>query len=475
MKTNTRKTLAMSLAIFGCAAANASAPAGGDPMQFPSYIQTVSAEFANAQAAKDAKLDIAPLPGNAAIACSCRWDDSCAAHLKKSTMMKEVGVKGSFYLVRKGALKKHDTRKLMDDGHAIGNHTISHKHMEAISHDAAFREIMEQRVCLEKDIGRTVTSYVSPFGWKTVNANDADAQSKVRHMRSVLDSVVYGGHFVSQDGSPRWSRLDKSTWMWTNRFNSDDRHPNRQKFVEGFTSRRAAALSNGVPRVTLGTHSWCNDEGTANQGKWLKEFFLAPDAVQMNDWEYGAYRYSFIHGSVRKISVNGNIATFEVKRYHPAFIGDEIPLSLLFSEKPVSVKATTGGSAAVTVAKGERDTWTLPHDAAHTMPKKISDAFPGLDITVDPDEANGSLSVSMRNATGGELSDVTVVAVLPPKWNRRRCVEHCGRIAAGETHRVKFDCDGASGLTSQDEKPYYPVSIDFSVGGSQIRVWHETR
>ena len=468
MKTNHRNTLALALAGLGWAVApSIIALADGNPMQVPSYVQTVSAEFANAQQANDAKLLVAPLPGGASVACSCRWDDSTDAHLKKSAMMAEAGVKGTFYLTRRKNYAETNAKKLMAAGHAIGNHTVSHKHMDAISDYAAFREIMDERIHLETVIGRTITSYVAPFGWKRIDGDDETANELKRHMRSVLDSVVYGGHFVSQDGSPRWSRLNSSTWMWTNRFNADDRHPNRKQFVDGFTAKRAAARANGVPRVTLGTHSWCNDEGTANQGKWLKEFFLAPDAVQMNDWEYGAYRYSFLHGSVKKTGVAGNIATFEVKRYYPAFLGDEIPLSITFSDNPVSVKADSRA-----IAKGERNTWTLPHAPARKMTQEISCEFPGLAVAVEPNEANGDLSISLRNETGNDLSDVTVVAVLPPKWSRRRCVEMCGSIAGGETRLVKFNGGEASGMSSKDDAPYYPVSIDFSAGGVQHRVWH---
>ena len=455
----------------GLAAAFITAQAEINPLQFPSYLQTLTVEFADAQKANDAQLSLAPLPDGAETAYSCRWDDSTDAHLKKSAMMAEAGVKGTFYLNDRNRFAELRARTLMDAGHAIGNHTLSHKHMDAISPDAAFREIMEQRIRLEKAIGRTVTSYVAPYGWKGVDGNGEAAEKLKRHMRSVLDSVVYGGHFVSQDASPRWNRLDSSTWMWTNKFNSDDRHPDRRKFVEGFTEKLAASRANGVPRVTLGTHSWCNDEGTANQGRWLKEFFLSPGAVQMNDWEYGAYRYSFLHGSARKTGVKGTVATFEVVRYSPAFLGDMIPLSITFSEAPVSVKA----ASTAAVAKGANGTWTLPHDSAHRMASEISGAFNGLDVAVEPDETAGKLFVTLRNATGGELSDVTVVAVLPPKWNRRRFVEHCGKIAGGATRRIECDCGGASGLASEDDASYYPVSIDFSSGGVQRRVWRTTR
>ena len=77
MKTNHRNTLALALAGLGWAVApSIIALADGNPMQFPSYVQTVSAEFANAQQANDAKLLVAPLPGGASVACSCRWEPS---------------------------------------------------------------------------------------------------------------------------------------------------------------------------------------------------------------------------------------------------------------------------------------------------------------------------------------------------------------------------------------------------------------
>ena len=436
-------------------------PKSDNPLDFPSYVQKVVAEFEDEEQAKRAEVGIAPLPHGAPVAFSCRWDDSVDAHLAKSAMMLDAGVKGTFYLTAKGSFAERHARDLVAAGHAVGNHTIAHPHMETLSADAAFRQIMEQRIKLELNIDRTVNSYVSPFGWaKAVGENKP-------LMHSVMDSVVFGGHYVSQDGRQWWCRFAPSAWMWTNRFNSGDKDPKRWKFEQGFAAKRAAAATNGVPRVTLGTHSWCDAKGTADQGKWLREFFHEPGAVQMNDWEYGSYRYSYLHGYARKSSVRGRTAVVEVLRYHPAFLGDEIPLSISFSERPVSVSCESAGGEL------EQDgaTWTLPHDGDRHMVQEVSDSLPGVEVDVQPDEKRGTVHIAVANKTGKTLSDTTVVAVLPPKWSRRRHVANCGDVAPGKSVAVDVETGGPSGLVSFDDASYYPVSVDFSSGGVQRRIW----
>ena len=390
---------------------------------FPSYRQSFEAMFATAEESAAAECAIAPLPGGAELAFGCRWDDSSPAHLAKAAMMGRAGVKGTFYVSanRTEFMESGILGKLMEGGHAIGNHTFSHPQLFELNPNAGFREIAENRVALETAVQRPVVSYVSPYGW---GKNPLDPQ----HRPALAESVVATGHFVTQDNPGSWGDEppDATEFMPCWRFSANDSKPSRELFETGFREMLAKARETpDIPRFGLGTHSWCDEQGNALQETLLKEHCLNPDWAQLNDWEYGAYRYEAVHGGIRKVSVDGNRATFEATRFFPAFIGDTIPLSLRFSgAEPISAK-----TAESDLAKGERGTWTLPHaKEAGRLHDRIEradadglcPAFPGLRVMVEPDEETGRLNVRIENQTGRDLRCIHVAAAFPPKWTIRK-------------------------------------------------------
>lgn len=433
-----------------------------NPLSYPSYEQKVVAEFASPAEAAAATCEVASLPDDAQLAFSCRWDDTNPRHESKGRMMDRAGVKGNFYFVgeSKNPFFPAGAKTLMAMGHAIGNHTLRHPHMMNINANAGFRQIAANRVRLETAIQHPVTSYVSPFGWQQ-DPLDPD------RARTLAEALVASGHFVSEDGWMSWSGLPDRVWMWTNRFSSDDTHPQRKLFVDGFTRIRAAALANrDVPRVTLGTHSWCDAKGEADQESWLKEFFHPEGGVQMNDWEYGAYRYQFLHGGVVKAGTNGARATFRVKRYAAAHVGDPIALSLKFSVAPVRV-----GGAGQDLVRAPRGTWTLPQDREGALLPEISLAGDGT-LEVVPDEASAKLTLRFRNRTGEELRNLYLAAALPPKWSVRRVSADCAKLTADGTLERTFDMGTLRGDYAPGEA-YYPVSVDFVCDGRPFRIWAE--
>ena len=443
-------------------AASAAFPAV-NPLQFPAYEQEVVAVFGDAAAAEAATCAVAPLPGGAAVAYTCRWDDTTPTHARKAEMMARAGMHGNFYFVGHSdpAFFKAGPAKLLPLGHAIGNHTLNHKFMLGLLPNDAFREVAENRIRLEMLLGRTVMSYVSPFGWQH---DPLDAGRE----QLLAAAIVATGHFVTQDNPMPWSGLDARTWMWTNRFSANDNNPERALFDRGFASQEKQARSNPlVPRVTLGTHSWCDEAGNARQEAWLKEFFHPADGVTLNDWEYGAYRYQYLHGGVRKTGVKGNRATFRVTRYAPVFVGDALPLSLVFAggHAPKSVRCGTA------LEQGERGTWTLPHNADEAKAPRIATKIDGVTLEIVPDEAAKTLKVSVRNQTGEDLSRFYVAAALPPRWETRRMVASKPMLKRGKTFEKVFALGAETRAAYALGSGYYPVAVDFMDAKGPVRLW----
>ena len=449
----------------------------GHPVQwipdvFPSYVQRFEATFASSQEAADAICTIAKLPGDAELAFGCRWDDTVPAHVKKAEMMNRVGVRGTFYLCADETIFfKTAPGMLMSGGHAIGNHTYGHPFLPSISPNAAFRAIAANRVILETNIQHTVMSYVMPFGW---GGNPVDPDC----IPSIAASIVATGHFVTQD-NPVSERilLDAECYMPTWRFSADDHNPSRKLFEERLRDMQGKALASPtIPRLGFGTHSWCDDIGNDLQKRLLEEFCVRPEWAQLNDWQYGAYRYEVLHGGIRKLAVDGNKATFEATRFFPSQIGADMALSLKFSPPPLSVLAE-----AKVLAKGERGTWILPHAAdAHCLDciacaggDGTAPEFSGLKATISPDEREGMLRVHVENRTGRDLRRICVTAAFPPKWVRRGGQTTMELVRSGENLECAFEMgrvwrkDYAFGMA------YYPVSIDFMDGTKACRLWCE--
>lgn len=440
--------------------------------RFPSYDQALEATFATAADAAAATCLIARLPDDAELAFCCRWDDTNPADIKKGEMMKRAGVKGSFYFVANNhPFFTSGPAPLMAMGHALGNHTSTHSHMLQVNPNAAFRSIVEGRMRLEVAAQHTVNSYVSPYGW---GSNPLDPE----HARRIAACIAATGHFVTQDDPIPWAGLDVGSYMPTWRFSANDSAPSRDLFVKGWNEKMPKAkASPDIPRLTLGTHAWCNDAGNALQEAWLKEFCANPAWAQLNDWEYGAYRYQAVHGKVEKTGVKGKTATFRVTRFAPQFVGDPIALSLKFTVEPTDVRA-----ADASVVRGGRGTWRLPHAADRKLHTAIARAdekgetavFPGLKVEVAPDEAKAVLTVRITNGTARPLARVHVAAAFPPMWSVRLDTADIPQLAAGASKVCTFK------LGERPRKDYafgtacYPVSVDFESGDTVGRLWAAT-
>ena len=432
-----------------------------NPLSFPSYGQEIVATFASADEATGATCRIAPLPDDAKLALSCRWDDCNKKHLSKGEMMVRAGVAGTFYLnAKEDWFVTGGARELMEKGFSLGNHSFSHPKLWKRGADVAFREVASGRVRLELLLGRTVISYAAPYGWKKQGVGC-----------QLPAFVVASGHFLSGDAPERiaWAGLDARTLMPTRRFGADDRNPVRELFVTGFEKETSAARNDPlVPRVFFGIHSRCDAAGEARQEAWLKEFFHPADAVSLNDWQYGAYRYQHFHGGVAKSGVTGVSATFRVTRYEPAFVGDGIALSLVFSSEPKAVKLN-----GKPLERGLRGTWKLPQDPARNRPLKIADAFADVTVEVTPDESAGKLRVRVANGGTESLKRLFVAAALPPRWTVRRVTAEGGTLSAGQAFERTFDLGGAADPKLADGEAYYPVSVDFIRGGTPHRLWKD--
>ena len=447
----------------------------GNPLGFPEYTQTVTATFATPADAAAAQAVIASLPGGAACSFGTRWDDTNPRHLAKAAMLEQIGVKGAFYIVSgtrretPQSFRVAGIRELVRRGHAIGNHTVSHPFVLDLSPEAIFAQFLRCRIDLECDTDHSVVSYASPYGWYRNRWLDSRIKSLAVKMLPECGLWVSGDNPLADAGVP-----DDLLYP-ANRFSADDKNPNYDKFQAGLKAQRTvAARSPRAPRITLGTHSWCDDAGNAKQQEWLKKHCVRDDWVQLNDYEYGAYRYSALNGSVARQSTTGKRAVFVVRRFDPAALGDGIPHSLSFSKELLGVEC--GGNP---LARGANGTWTLPHDASrHTVAKVglagadgLCEKLPGLALKVVPDRAARKVTVTFRNGSAVALCDVYGVVHLPPEFSDRRRTFLIPSVDPGACVEREIEGGAAEKMVYPSGSELYAASLDFSQGDERARLW----
>lgn len=447
-----------------------------NPLAFPKYEQTVVVTFASRESAQASQMKIAELPDGAVRSFGTRWDDTSPMHIKKADMLERAGVKGAFYITAKGgdavspnSFRYAGIRKLVERGHAIGNHTLTHPYMVDFSPEARFEEILLTRIRLERDTDHAVTSYASPFGWygkRWINSSE---------QLHTVKMLIECGMWVSGDNPINHLGVPEDVWYPAHRFSADDRNPNHERFMAGLKRESAVAEKSPLsPRITLGTHSWCNEEGNALQEKWLKENCVKSNWVQLNDYEYGAYRYSVLNGAVTKKNIQGNKVVFAVERFSPAALGDPIALSVSFTEAPLTVECD-----GAVLQRGAADTWRLPHSASKKALSRIglADAdgkcvkLPEVEMIVQPDVLSKNVKVVFSNKTDSNLSDIYGVVHLPPEFkNRRRTFEMESLPAGGSAEKV-FDFGDADPAVFPRGETLCAASVDFVCKGESRRIW----
>ncbi len=460
-----RKLLFTSIcALAGVAFAN--------PLEFPSYNQKISVTYKTAQEAKSATVAAAGLPDNAKLAFMTRWDDTTGAHLAKGEMLHGVDYYATFFLNYNSwcaGFYTNEAPKLLKLGHGFGNHTKSHPFMEEVTENQYFRQILEQKIIIETKTGYTVNSFAAPFGWRSsIDQDRNELFTKI---------LVETGHFVSQDFVGIPVKLPADYWMPTWRMSVDDRNPNKQVFDQQLQLNLKRMKDEGYknPSLTYGIHSWCGADGNKIQAQLLKGIRNNDDWYYCSANMYGAYRYQFYHGGVKKCGTKGNSAIFEVTRFKPAQLGENVPLSLLVSGDPLAVEL-----GDVKLEKTARNTWTLPSERTLAMPSVIdavndgesSAKIPGLAMSLKPDYEKGEAVITLKNGSGEDIKDVYAVLYLPPAWKARRIAFNVGCLKKNDALTRKIALGEKSGRRDYLEgETLYGASVDFVKGDTTARLY----
>lgn len=98
------------------------------------------------------------------------WDDGHRCDLRLAGMLKEYGLKATFYVAPENQeFAKHDLLSLpeirdLSQDFEIGAHSMTHRRLPAISEREAAREIIESKAVLEQIIGKEIKVFCYPGG-----------------------------------------------------------------------------------------------------------------------------------------------------------------------------------------------------------------------------------------------------------------------------------------------------------------------
>src|SRR5271157_1795400 len=432
------KCLQLLAAVPFLAASVLSASPPGDalgPASMEPYSQTILVTFKSGEAARRARLHIAPLYHDLRAAFSTRMDDSTLNDLRAAEVMGTFGQKGTFYLndPRSWYQDSPETgivmpsnpaevipRRLLANGNSIGGHTLAHEMLPALSKNAAFREIMGVRVTLETRVATPLNSFVYPFvdfeSAMRGGADRADLEEMLRRSgfyqlaehryNTDWDSGLQDGIFVTLDNDSGGGRYTESVLTET-RGEAD-----RPLFLVTMHAWVRAWGAPGFPKLAAIYGRWSNRE----------------DWWYCNQNQYAAYRYQALHSRLVTI-VEGSTLKAVLRRPSPLDLNDWTPLTFkvdgVSRDDAVSVSSALADTKALTL--GEAFAFDLFHDRgkgpveayAETavtdgQPRGPAGGVEGLQAVLQRKE--GMLALLLHNGGTQNLRDIRIVFRLPLRW-----------------------------------------------------------
>lgn len=480
--------LSVAFSVSPCAAETA------DSTQLPAYTQKIILEFNSPGAARQAVCEKLELPAGKTLALSARWDDTNGEHLLMTKTLAENGWKGTYFLNRCDEnYAKNVVEPILKDGGSIGVHTLTHPHLETVSPNRMFYEILGNRVDLEVKTNQCVTTFTFPFGL----GSKPDSLTSAREQGEALKRCGLLGGPETINMAERME-LKPEEFISPYRFVADDSDPKLETFEKGFENglnQLKAGKSVCGPYLALGTHSWqrrVHPDGFERLSKILATKANQPEIWHCNSNEYTAYRTNYVLKNAVKTTVDGSKVTLELLRCQPEFTGAQVPLGVKVTPCPTSATllegAPQGENLALEVtAAGEimvPETRSLPvgidrtdndSNGSEKSESLQCTKIPGLFIGTRLDAQESVLRLYVRNATGKEMKNATAIVRCPLKYGLPEtktdwlAVNGLPQIAS-ESLEEAFPLKAVSDEKYAVDAQFFDVQWDFELDGQKYRV-----
>ncbi|MFA5058885.1 MAG: polysaccharide deacetylase family protein, partial [Opitutaceae bacterium] len=476
---------------FVATRAEASTDAMG-PVAMGSYSQTMLVTFKSEAAARQAQVHIAPLYHDLRAAFSTRMDDCNLNDLRVAEVMAKYGQRGTFYLndprnwwqdspetgIRMPADPAAEVpRQLLARGNSIGDHTLTHEMLPALSKNSAFREILGGRVTLESHSVSPVIAFVYP---------DVDFKSGFRDGvdRADLEEMLRRSGFY-QLAEHRYNE-DWDSRLQDGLFIICDNSTNGGRYSESILTQSWCGENRPLFLVTM--HAQVKEWGGPDFPK-LAEIYRKwsgrADWWYCNHNQYGAYRYQALHSQLTTF-VEGKVVRAVLTRPDPLDLGDWTPLTLkVEGVDPAAVTSVTCASAAV-------EPMVLPgaygFDLFHDRQQGVIEAYGTTDnptngermesVPAGPEGLRALLyrkgrvlTLELRNEGTCALEDVRVVFRLPLRWEEGVVRKQVGALGSGASVTLEVPLTERADPGHYSDGPEYDVAqVDFR-GQRRVRLY----
>jgi len=97
------------------------------------------------------------------------FDDGFEVQYTNAKRLKEMGIPATFfittnYMGKSGYMTWDQVKEIVNMGHEVGSHTISHPHLPTLSEEDIEREVGESKDIIEEKVGVTPESFAYPYG-----------------------------------------------------------------------------------------------------------------------------------------------------------------------------------------------------------------------------------------------------------------------------------------------------------------------
>lgn len=424
---------------------------------FATYVERITVEFASAEDAAKAEGALMALPPGKTIALVSRWDSDWGERARdQAKVLAEAGAPATFYMAGKG-MSSDDPRactNLLALGHSIGTYQPAHGAMGSVVPEVSFADILSHRIYVETFLQTCANAMALPY------FNDHDALDPVGSGRSLGESFMRAGYRGSAEP---WDPKINETFgappeRWVNAvgFDWNEGDPTQAKWdqqVPGAILKAQKPDCPSGPVISLGVHAAHDPAKRRQYIPILKPFVARPEVWACGKDDYDAWRLEYLNGSVRKVSVDGAKAVFEVTRLEPWETGGKGGCAIAFTP------AAKGGPVV------------LGMTAPHVLPTSFTLLKDGLVY----DAAAKKARATFRNPTGAALTDLAFTLRLPRAWERgvRRQVRQ--ELAADATAELEWDLsDELKSVPYPGGNRYFALQIDaVRADGTRAR-WYET-
>jgi peptidoglycan/xylan/chitin deacetylase (PgdA/CDA1 family) len=463
---------------------------------FPRYLQELEITFASAEAASDAIIRVAPLYDNYERAVSCRWDDNHFNNLEVQKRLNERGVKATWYLNSNDIFYLKDldqdyrpvAQKLLEGGHSIGSHAVSHPYITYTSRNRMFFEVMAVKIEWEARTNSLINSHAFSF---IDYRNDAEGDSvQADVIRSLERAGIYHAPVFIGFHQQLSSDMILSIIMPPENASFDD----FKRAVEWAVG--SDELKETFPLISHSMHGWYDTPavqyGFDELEKRLDFLNSYENFWQCNQNEYAAYRYQFKYTDLRQKESVDETRRFILERPEPRWLNDSTPLTVIIeSEGAASIvrDVKLDGNVIEPSLRSDDNTYfyNLSHTSSRPLPVRIDHRANDLNaplvdqlnstpahngIKVSTAWSDYSLRSILQNESGHPLNEVTLTWRLPLPWQEGVVVSELNDLEPGREVREVL----VPNLARLDPKFlagdfYFVAQYDFIQEGQPRRIY----